>query len=447
MKSVVQRNLKILLDEHRETELAEMLAQLHPADIAEIVSPLDMEDIIRVIALMDTERASDVLVEMTESSRDQVAAEMPVEKLSELVAEMDSDDAADIVAELSDEEANKVLAAIESKDADDVRRLLMYDEETAGGLMQVEMVSAREEETVAQVVDRIRQVDDSEDVYYIFVVDQAKVLRGQVTIRQLLLADPAQKMESLMAPPALAVRVDEDQELVAQNFQKYDIQTAPVIDGHGHLLGRITFDDIMDVVHEETDRDFYRLAGSSEEEVYTSGPLKIATLRMPWLLFNLTGGFITSAILSYFEVSFTNILVLVPFVPMIMGLSGAVGSQSATITVRGLAMGRIAEGKVWRNLLREVRISTVIAATLGAIIAVGTGLINSALELGLAVGASIVVAIVVSTVLGAVIPLFFKAMKIDPALASGPVVTSTNDVVSLLIYMLMGTMILERFGS
>jgi len=443
MKKVVERNLKTLLEEGREAELAEMLAQMHPADVAEILNPLDMEDTIKVISLMDIEQASDVLVEMSETSRDRVATEMPLEKLSELVAEMDSDDAADIVAELSNEEANKVLAAIEQKDAEGVRRLMMYDEETAGGLMQVEMITAREEDTVAQVVDRIRGVDDGADVYYIFVVDQAGILRGQVNLRQLLLAQPDQTMEQFVAAPPLVVRVDEDQEAVAQKFQKYDIQSAPVIDDHGRLLGRITFDDIMDVVHEEIDRDFYRMAGSSEEEVYSSGPFKIASLRMPWLLFNLGGGFITSAILSYFEVSFANILVLVPFVPMIMGLSGAVGSQSATITVRGLAMGRIAEGKVWRNLLREVRISSIIAGTLGFIIALGAGWIQSAALLGLAVGASIVTAIVVSTVLGAVIPLFFKALKIDPALASGPVVTSTNDVVSLMIYMCMGTAILS----
>ena len=442
MKTVVQRNLKTLLEEGREAELAEMLGKLHPADVAEILNPLDMEDTIKVISLMDIEQASDVLVEMSDASRDQVAAEMPLEKLTELVAEMDSDDAADIVAELSGEDADKVLAAIEKEDAEDVRRLMLYDEETAGGLMQVEMVTAQEEETVAQVIERIRGVDDSADVYYIFVVDHHGVLRGQVTMRQLLLAGLEQTMEDLAGSPPLIVRVDEDQEAVAQNFQKYDIQAAPVIDNQGHLLGRITVDDIMDVVHEETDRDFYRLAGSSEEEVYSSGPAKIATLRMPWLLFNLGAGFITSAILSYFEASFTTILVLVPFVPMIMGLSGAVGSQSATITVRGLAVGRIAEGKIWRNLLREVRISSIIAASLGTIIAVGSGAIHSAVRLGLAVGASIVTAIVVSTVLGAVIPIFFKALKIDPALASGPVVTSTNDVVSLLIYMSMGTFIL-----
>ncbi|MDL2226325.1 magnesium transporter [Deltaproteobacteria bacterium OttesenSCG-928-M10] len=442
MKSVLERNLKTLLEEGREAELAEMLDGMHPADVAEILNPLDMDDTIKVMSLMDIEQAADVLVEMTESSRDQVAAEMPLEKLTELVAEMESDDAADIVAELSDEEANKVLAAIDQEDADDVRRLMLYDEETAGGLMQVEMVTAREEETVGDLVDRIRKLEDSAEVYYIFVVDQAGILRGQVTIRQLLLAWPDQAMSTLMSTPPLVVRVDEDQEQVAQKFQKYDVQAAPVIDDRGRLLGRITFDDIMDVVHEEMDQDFYRLAGSSEEEVYSSGPAKIATLRLPWLLFNLGGGFITSAILTYFEVSFSNILVLVPFVPMIMGLSGAVGSQSATITVRGLAMGRITEGKIWLNILREIRISSIIAATLGTIIALGSGLIHSAVRLGAAVGVSIVTAIVVSTALGAVIPLFFKAMKIDPALASGPVVTSTNDVVSLIIYMCIGTAIL-----
>lgn len=443
MKKVVQRNLKTFLDEGRESELAEMLAEMHPADIAEILNPLDMEDTIKVIALMEIEQASDVLVEMSEASRDQVAAEMPLEKLSELVAEMDSDDAADIVAELPNEDANKVLASIEEKDAEDVRRLMMYDEETAGGLMQVELVSVKEDDAVAWVVDRIRQMDESTDIYYIFVVDQGGVLRGQVTMRQLLLAWPEQSMGELMASPPLVVKVDEDQEAVAQKFQKYDIQAAPVVDDNGRLLGRITFDDIMDVVHEETDQDFYRMAGSSEEEVYSSGPAKIATLRMPWLLFNLGGGFITSMILAYFETSFTNILILVPFVPMIMGLSGAVGSQSATITVRGLAMGRIAEGMVWQSILREVRISSIIAASLGTVITLGAGLIHSALLLGVAVGASVITAIVVSTIFGAVIPLFFKALKIDPALASGPVVTSTNDVVSLSIYMMMGTAILS----
>jgi magnesium transporter len=391
---------------------------------------------------MEVEQGSDVLVEMSDASRDQVAAEMPLEQLTELVAEMDYDDAADIVAELPEEEAKKVLAAIEHEDAEDVRRLLMYDEETAGGLMQLEMISAREDESVCRLVGRIRAMEEAPDVHYIFIVDNEERLTGRVNMRQLLLALPDQTMRELMTTPPLIVGVDEDQEAVAQNFQKYDVQSAPVVDKDGRLLGRITFDDIIDVVHEEMDQDVYRMAGSSEEEMYSSGTLKIATLRLPWLLFNLGGGFITSAVLSYFEVSFINIMILIPFVPMIMGLSGAVGSQSATITVRGLAMGRIAEDRVWHGVLREVRISAIVAVTLGLIIALGAGYLHEAARLGAAVGLSVLTAVVVSTVFGAVIPILFKTLKIDPALASAPVVTSVNDVVSLVIYMCVGTAVL-----
>ena len=443
MKNVVQRHLKTLLEDGRETELAAMLSALHPADVAEILNPLDLEDTLKVISLLGIEQGSDVLVEMSEGSRERAAAEMPVERLSELVAEMDSDDAADIVAELPGEEADKVLAAIEDKDAEGLRRLLLYDEETAGGLMQVELVSAGERETAAAVTDRLRELDDAVEVHSVFVLDREGGLRGQVSLRRLLLARPEQTMGELKAPPPLVVKVSEDQEAVAQKFKKYDIQAAPVVDDQGRLLGRITCDDIMDVVHEETDQDFYRLAGSSEEEVYVSGPFKIASLRLPWLLFNLGGGFVTSAVLTYFEAAAAGLLALVPFVPLVMGLSGAVGSQSATITVRGLAMGRIGEGQVGASFFREIRVSSVLAVLLGAAIALGAGFIHSAPRLGAAVGASIVASIVVSTALGAVMPLFFKAFKIDPALASGPMVTSTNDVVSLIIYMVVGNAILS----
>ncbi len=442
MKPLVERHLKTLLEEGREEELSTMLEQMHPADVAEILNPLDMEDTIRVMALMDIEQASDVLVEMSAGSREQVAAEIPLEKLCEMVAEMDSDDAADIVAELPNEDANKVLASIEEKDSVGLRRLMMYDEETAGGLMQVELFTADEEETVAEVVGRLRKLDEDKQPHlsHIFVVDEAGVCRGQVSMRQLLLAWPDQQMSELRQRPPLVVAVDEDQEQVAKDFQKYDVQVAPVVDTHGCLLGQITSDDIMDVVHEEVDQDFYRLAGSSEEEVYSSGSFKITALRLPWLLFNLGGGFVTSAVLAFFEASFLNILILIPFVPMVMGLSGAVGSQAATITVRGLAVGRI--DRVRPNLFKEIRVSALLAAVLGTIITIGIGFVNSAAHLGLAVGLSTMVAITVSTVLGALIPVFFKALNIDPALASGPVVTSSNDVVSLIIYLVMGTSIL-----
>ncbi|MDR1870315.1 MAG: magnesium transporter [Deltaproteobacteria bacterium] len=437
-------NIQPLLEDGRESELANLLSTLHPADVAEALSPLDMEDTIKVMSLLDIAHAAEVLVELSDSSRDQVTLGLPRDKLTQMVAEMDSDDAADIVgdlSEVSEAAAEEVLQAIGDEESGEVRRLLMYDEETAGGLMQLELVAALATDTVAKVIDEIRAgSEDLGDLGSIYVVDQAKSLQGEVSLKDLLLAYPNQTLADLLPKPlGLVVRVDEDQKTVAQKFKKYDVRSAPVVDSQNRLLGRIMVDDIIDVVDEETDKDFYRLAGSSEEEVYTSGALRRAGLRLPWLLFNLGGGLVTSLILRYFEASFHATMALVAFVPMVMSMSGAVGSQSATITVRGLATGRIAPGLILRSLSMEQKVSGVMALVFGLSILTIAGALHGSFRLGLAVGLSLSSAILVSAFLGAVTPLFFRAVNVDPALASGPVVTSANDVASLLIYATIGT--------
>jgi magnesium transporter len=433
-------NIAPLLEEGREGELTSLLSSLHPADVAEALGPLGLEATIKVMACLDIQRAADVLVELNESNRDQVAQGLPKERLAQLLTEMDSDDAADIVGDLEDHQVEEVLSGLDSEDSEDVRRLLMYDEETAGGLMQVELVSAADTDTVEMVVERIREAgEDVEDIGHVFIVDANQAFRGVVSLKDLLLAGRADGVGSLVRNPGLVVRVDEGQEAVAQKFQKYDVRAAPVVDSQNRLLGRITVDDIIDVLHEEADKDFYRLAGSSEEEIYASSVLRTAGLRLPWLLFNLFGGFLTSMILAHYEASLLKTVALVTFVPMVMSLSGAVGSQSATITVRGLATGRIAAGQSLRSLAKEQRVTAFMALAFGLTIALISGAIHQTARLGLAVGLSISAAIVVSALLGAVTPVFFRSVKIDPALASGPVVTSANDVVSLLIYTMIGT--------
>ncbi|MDR2367936.1 MAG: magnesium transporter [Deltaproteobacteria bacterium] len=435
-------NLAPLLEENREAELVSILSTLHPADIAEALGALDMEDTIKVMSLLDIQQAADVLVELSESSRDHVAQSIPREQLTKLVAEMDSDDAADIVGDLDDSVQEEVLSAIDSEDSEEVRRLLMYDEETAGGIMQLELVSVQDTDKVSQVIEKIRELSDKvEDFEVVFVVDRNRGLKGVVSLRDLVLALPEATIADLVENPGLVVGVDENQESVALKFQKYDVRAAAVVDNQNRLLGRITVDDIIDVLHEETDKDFYRLAGSSEEEIYTSGVLKTAALRLPWLLFNLFGGFITSMILTHYQASLLKTVALVAFVPMVMSLSGAVGSQSATITVRGLAMGRIPSGQILKSLLKEQKVTGFMALAFGIAIALVSGGAHGTFRLGLAVGLSISVAILVSAFLGAVTPVFFRTIHIDPALASGPVVTSTNDVVSLLIYTMIGTAI------
>ncbi|MDR2199162.1 MAG: magnesium transporter [Deltaproteobacteria bacterium] len=428
------------LEEGRESELAELLKSLHPADMADVLEPLELDEIIKVVSLMDDQTGADVLVELNSQARDLVVQGLPVERLTGMVSEMESDDAADLVGDLALDTRDEVLSHIDSEDSEEVRRLLLYDGETAGGLMQLELVRVLENDTVPGAVGKIREMtEEVDDIGHLFVVDADGGFLGEVSLKDLLLAAPHQTMRALVKSPGLVLRADEDQESVARKFQKYDVRAAPVVDNQNRLLGRVTVDDIIDVVHEEADKDFYRLAGSSEEELYVKSPVRTAGLRIPWLLFNLGGGVLTSFILSAFQASLQKTMALVAFVPMVLSISGAAGTQSATITVRGLSSGRLSGGAVWKNLGKEQKITLVIALSFGAAIALISGSLHNAARLGLAVGLSMAAAILVSAFLGAVTPVFFRAVRIDPALASGPVVTSINDVVSLLIYTAVGT--------
>jgi magnesium transporter len=373
MKDIIQRNLDSFLEGGRDEELGRFLADLHPADVAEILEYEDEDIKRRVFGLLEAEQAAEVLLELSDVAREQILEPIDVDRLSEMVSEMDSDDAADIVAELKAEDAAAVLEAIEPEDSDEVRRLLLYDEESAGGIMQLELISAREDETVTDVIERIRHTgDEVEDLNYVFVVDAQNRLRGWVSLRQLLLARTDQILGELMANCELVVQVDEDQEQVAQDFQKYDVRSAPVVDDQGRLLGRITVDDVFDVYSEEVDEDFYRMAGTSEEEVYSDRILRISRLRLPWLLVNLTGGLVTGYLVWMFKVALQDVLALVTFIPAIMALGGSVGMQSSTIIVRGMALGRIGTGQVSSVLFKEFRVALimgVVCGTGGALVA------------------------------------------------------------------------------
>lgn len=446
MKKILIRNLENLLENNRDAEVAGLMKELHPADVAEIIEPLDADLKVRVFGLLESEQASEVLMELTEYSREHIITPMPVERLTEVVAELDSDDAADIVADLTDEEAAFVLDGIEPEDSAEVRRLLLYDEESAGGIMQVELVSARADDTVADAIEAIREMEeDVEDISYVFVVDDMNVLRGWVGLRDLLLASKEQPLREIMEPSELVIKVDEDQEKVAKKFMKYDINSAPVVDEHGKLLGRITIDDVFDVYSEEVDEDFYRMAGTSEEEVYSDEVLKISRLRLPWLLVNLSGGLVTGYLMWLFKVALQDVLALVTFIPAIMALGGSVGIQSSTIVVRGMAIGRVGPTQVGSEIFKEFRVAMV----MGLVCGTGGGLVaqlwHGGPVIGVIVGLAMFSAITLSSVLGALTPAAFRRFNIDPALASGPFVTMCNDILGIAIYMGIATFFLKLF--
>ncbi|MBU2547256.1 MAG: magnesium transporter [Proteobacteria bacterium] len=446
MKDLISRNLSALIEAGRNEELRDMLADLHPADVAEVLEAQDAEVRSQAFALLDIESASEVLLELSELTREQVLAGLPVEQVTELVAEMDSDDAADIVADLSDADAAAVLASIEPEDSAEVRRLLLYDEDTAGGIMQVELVSVREEETVSDAVERIRaQADEVINLNYVFVVDETERLGGLVSLRQLLLARPDQTIRELVTPCKLVVGVEEDQEEVARKFRKYDVRSAPVVDGQGRLIGRITVDDVVDVFMEEANEDFYRMAGTSEEETASDRVLHISRLRLPWLLTNLTGGLITGYLIWNFKLimDVQDVLALVTFIPAIMALGGSVGIQSSTIVVRSLALGRIGHGQIGHLLFKEFRVALIMGLVCGTGGALVAHFWHGRAAIGLVVGLSMMLAIMVAALLGVVAPALFKRLNIDPALASGPFVTMSNDIMGILLYMGIATFLLN----
>lgn len=444
MKDLIARNLDTFLESDRDQELGRLLAELHPADIAEILDPLDAEAQRRVFALLEPEPASNVLLELSDQAREDIVGELPVERLSVMVSEMDSDDAADFISDLPETDQRAVLESIEPEDSAEVRRLLLYDEDTAGGIMQLELVAVMEDETVADAVERIRNLgDDVEDLSNVFVVDDNNVLRGQIGLREMLLSRQETLVKDVMIPPELVVEVHEDQERVAQDFLKYDLKSAPVTDEHGRLLGRITVDDVFDVFHEEVDEDIYRMAGTSEEELSSDRVMTIARLRLPWLLVNLSGGLVTGYLVWIFKVALQDVLALVTFIPAIMALGGSVGIQSSTIVVRSLALGRTSTGQIGRIFSKELKVALVMGFVCGAGGMLVARLWHGQLILGLVVGLSMFLAITISCLFGTFTPMVFKRMNIDPALASGPLVTMCNDLVSILIYMGIATVFLK----
>ncbi|MBW2091911.1 MAG: magnesium transporter [Deltaproteobacteria bacterium] len=437
-----------LLEKGHEQEFAALLEGLHPADVAELLEFLADEDKVRFFSLLDPKLAAEVLATLPDYSQELLTSALPVDILSKAVDEMDSDDATDIVASLSDEDASSILATIDDQDSEEISHLLKYEEDTAGGLMQLEMVVALENDTVAEAIEKIRaKQHEVQDLNYVFVVTDGQKLSGQVDLQTLVLSDPQTRLKDLVSPIELVVNVDEDQEEVARKFMKYDARSAPVVNDAGKLLGRITIDDVIDVVQEEASEDFYRMGGTHEdEELYAGRVFKIARLRLPWLLVNLLGGLLSGYLIWLFKVTLKDVLVLVTFIPIIMALGGSVGIQSSTIIVRGLALGRFGPGQVFKILFRELRVVMILGFFCGIGVAFATQLWQGTAILGLIVGLSMLIAITLSGTLGSLTPLIFKRFNVDPALASGPFVTIMNDIVGLSVYMGIATFFIRLFG-
>ncbi len=423
-----------------------LVSELHPADFAALFGALPQKLWPQVIARLDIGQISDLIEELPDHLRDDVAELLRREQLAEAIEEMASDDAADVLADLPAGMARGVIAAMPREDRRDVERLLSYAEDTAGGLMQTELVRVAERATVEQAVEAIRSQSEAVGTFhFVYVVDDSGQLVGVLNLAELILAPPTNPISGLVVRDLQVTTPEVDQEYVAQMFKRYDLVAVPVVDDDGHLLGRILHDDIVDVLEEEADEDILRMAGASASEpelVYTNQVFKIASVRLPWLLATLAGLTIPALLVWQFQVSFPTILALVPFIPVIGAMGGNVGAQSSTIVVRGFATGRVDFQNLGSFLLKELIISSLMGVACGLLSGVVAIVWHGDPMLSLTVTLSMMIAIVASAILGVLIPYVFRLIKVDPAIAAGPLVTTIDDIVAIGIYYLAALMFL-----
>ncbi len=436
-------DIKDLVDSKAEYLLKNILSDLHPADISEILDHLDEDERNYVFQIIETEKASEVILELDNASREDILENLDEEQISDIIDEMQSDDAANIVQELDDETAQKVLNQLDYEDSQEVKELLKYDEDTAGGIMQLEFVSVYDTETVQEAIEEVREKSkDVEKIYDIFVVNKQEQLVGVLSAETLLVVFPGKLVSEVMNPEFVFATVSQDQEEVATLFKKYDLVTIPVTTPSGKLVGRITIDDIIDVIEEEASEDVSKMAGSVDEDVTETSSLRISRSRLPWLFTAMAGELVAAFVLSRFEDSIHTILALAFFLPIIMAMAGNIAIQCSSIVIRGLATGEIGIIDMQRQILKEIRVAGINGVVLGIVLASIVALWIGDIHVAAVVGTALICVIFFAAFNGTVFPLVLKKLRIDPALAAGPFVTMANDTIGILIYLGIATIFL-----
>ena len=428
--------------------IRKLLEEVRPGDVAELIEKLTEDEQKRKIFLaLGDEEASEILPLLNDENREIVLEDMSVSEISEIVEEMDSDDAADIVQELPDKRKEELLAALPAEDSAEVRSLLTYPEESAGGIMQLELVSLSDSQTCHDAIEIIRaKSEEVEELHNIFVTDSNNALLGVVPLRKLILNSPDTPIKNVMEPHPLSVNVMEDEEAVAAVFRKYDIVSLPVVDDMGQLMGRILHDDVIDVITEIDTEDILKAAGTDEEEFESASWLHAARSRLPWLLSSLLGGLVMAAIIGGMGAPLKQTIALAAFIPVILAMGGNVSTQSSAIVVRGLALGRINGGGIVRFLLKELRVGLAMAASCGTLIGIIASFMNENPMIGVVVGLSMGVSMAVASIMGSSVPLILNRLKVDPVLGAGPIVLTMADISGLIIYFSVASYMLKTIG-
>lgn len=424
--------------------LKELFLDFHFADIAEVLEELDSDEATYLIKLLESKITSEALMEVDEDVREKILDRLSPKEIAQELAEMDTDDAADVIGELDEDIKQKVISKIKDEEhAADIVELLKYDEDTAGGLMAKELVRVKETWTIAGCVREMRrQAKNVTRVHSIYVVDKQDKLKGRLSLKDLLTAPEKARISDVYIPKVDYVSVHTEGEEVARIMQRYDLEAIPVVDDNGVLVGRITIDDIVDFIKEEAEKDYQMAAGISSDVEADDSILKLTKARLPWLLIGMFGGLGAASIIERFNGAMGEFIILLSFVPLIQATAGNVGVQSSAIVVQGLANDSLDEN-VLKRLFKEFLLGFINGLAIAIIALIVTHFIfNTPYIVSLTIGIALIAVIVMAALIGTFIPIFLDKRGIDPAVATGPFITTSNDVFGILIYFLIAKLIL-----
>ncbi len=446
LDSDLVEDLEALIEAGERGMVLNIIADLHAADLALLLAHLPFDEAQQLFRWLPVEQAGEVLAELEDDFRAELLEEEPTDRLSAMIDELDSDDAADVLADLPEDVAQEVLTTLE--DAEEVQELLGYEEDTAGGIMAREYVAVPISRTVAEALDEVRQHADAvDDLYGVFAVDDKGRLKGVVSLKKLIVSPPEARIADIMDSDVESVTAGVDQEEVARLMERYDLVSLPVVDEEGRLIGRITIDDVVDVIREEAEEDIQRMSGVAGGEEPTDSVIRVVRGRLPWILAGMVGSAVAAFVIGYFSGTLQAVPVLASFIPIVMATAGNAGVQSSAIAVQGLASGDVWSSDLYRRMGRELLVGLLnglsAAFVIGLIIlAVGMAFperIERPFMLVLTAGLSLVIVIVMATLIGAAIPLLLDRLGVDPAIATGPFITVSNDILGTLVFFLLAT--------
>lgn len=437
--------LKVPTSEEEEEALKEYLEEQHPEDIAEYLETLDdRENQAALIQVLEPEDAAEVLFAIDDKElMVSILLELPRNMASAIANEIPSDEAADMLEDLDDNERSRILSLFEDEAVDDITDLLTYESDTAGGLMTTEFVVVPVFVNAEKAIEIIRMyAPDAETIYYVYVIDGLNHLVGILSLRELIIAGPETAVGDIMRQNVTSVNVRDDQEEVADIMSKYSLLALPVVDDEDHILGIITVDDIVDVIQDEASEDIYRMAGTTEAEMDEGASVITAyASRLPWLLITIFGGICSGTVLDHFELTLQQVAALIIFIPMMTGIAGNVGTQSCTVTVRGLATGNVTTKEAFGTILREALLGFALGLTVGAIVCLVASFWQHSMALGITVGLTLILNNFMAALLGTVVPLTLERLHVDPAVASSAFITTTTDVLGLFNYSMIAILV------